>query len=90
MQWTIPSLLNQFRRKNPLVHKGFCLFLYQPHRLELPVYGETANLVNFVSKSCKFHADSTHVLENFFEVYFIVTIRPQNALKRDCNGKCIE
>ena len=78
MQWTIPSLLNQFRSKNLIVHKGFCSLLYQQQSLELPVYDETANLVNFrlmsltdciYSKSCKFYGDSTHVMENFYEVY---------------------
>ena len=51
MQWTIPSLLNQFRKKNPLVHKGFCLFLYQQNSLESPACDETANLIDLIQMS---------------------------------------
>ena len=53
---------------------------FQRAKSELHVYDETPNLVNFLllsltelyfySKSCKFHAESTPVMESFYEVYF--------------------
>ena len=44
VQWTIPNLLHQFRRKNSLVHKGSYLLLFQLQCLELPEYDEISSV----------------------------------------------
>ena len=51
IEWTVPSLLHQSRKKYSLVHFMFCLLLYSTAKSKLHVYDETPILVNLVLMS---------------------------------------